>query len=198
MSKFIKAVSLFLSLIFLFSGCKYQIDENKTKMFNNIEKITSIKEAENSAEIKPEFLKLFEEYAGFSLPEYFILPESTEQSVVFVSSTFLISTYIIMGKNDALEILNKIRNGDEWIGYRYHQNEKENKIEKDKEKCTYFKKSDDINEFCPPNFIELNFHYNNDYDNYTIYLLARLDRKLPNKTEERYILGKSESNSGNR
>ena len=52
------------------------------KIVDDIEKIKSIKELENSTEIKAEFLKQFEKYAGFSLPEYFILPESNSSNKV--------------------------------------------------------------------------------------------------------------------
>lgn len=178
MWKYIKAVSLFLSLIFLFSGCKYQIDENKTKMFNSIEEIEAIKELENSAELKSEFLKLFEEYSGFSLPKYFVLPKTSSKSWMDVDDfKFFVFTYIIMEKNDALEILNKIKNNNEWIGYRYWSDawfDKTKNIEKNKEKCSYFVKTYNPISSFPLEYIYLNFHYNKDYDNYIVWMQTSL------------------------
>jgi len=188
MRKTLKIFFCFLCSLLLFSGCNrpdsnYQIDENKTEMFNDIEKIKAIKELENSGEIKTEFLKLFKEYAGFSLPEYFILPEATGQSETIADETFFVYTSIIMEKNDALEILSKIKSSDDWVGYRYFFDEPKGKLEKDKAKCSYFKKADNIKHYFPLNFIELNFHYNKDLENYTVCMVTRLDRGLPDDND---------------
>ena len=181
MQKALKLLLCFWCLILVLSGCKYQIDHSKTAMFNNIEKIKTIKEYENSSEIKDEFLKQFESYAGFSLPEYFILPESKGNFFTSVSDNgFLVLTSIIMNKEDALEILNKIKNDDDWIGFRYWSDETGNSIEnieKNKQKCTFFIKTPDKTPHHPHKFVELNFHYNESNDNYIVSMYALINRE---------------------
>ena len=90
-----------------------------------------------------------------------------------------------MNKKDALEILNKIKNDDEWIGYRYWSDKRDDSIkniEKDKEKCSYFVKTPNIKSSINRKFIELNFHYDENNDNYIVRLYAAIDRDVPQES----------------
>ena len=186
MRKFIRLFLIILSAILLFVGCTddYVIDETKTtvvfsSLYNDIKKIESAKEDENLIEEKVEFLKLFKECSGVSLPEYFIFPKESETqnwSSVYISTRDMhINTHFIVPKNDALKLLNSLIENDNWIGYRYFSS---GASEKDKTKCSFFRNKEAVNH-NHVNVISLNFHYNNDTDSYIVWLLASLERDPP-------------------
>ncbi|MBO5106022.1 MAG: hypothetical protein J6C29_03895 [Clostridia bacterium] len=86
MNKCVRIFAIFLSLIFLFTGCndEFTIDETKTagiyyRRYSDIEKIKSVEEDKNLLKEKEEYMKLFEEFCGFPLPDYFTFPKVTEE-----------------------------------------------------------------------------------------------------------------------
>ena len=173
--------------MFVFTaGCtdNYIPDESKTvfneELYNNIEKIQSLKDEESSLEKKMEFLQLFEKAAGISLPNSFVFPPiTTDYSgwayVVETSSCFLINTHFVAKKTEAIEMLEVLKKDDNWRGFLYWKNNfgsSDENAEKNKSKCTFFKKGNWNVALGSENIISLNFHYNKQYDNYIIWLHA--------------------------
>ena len=198
MKKFLKCIIIILlSVILIVVGCiianniyekkhfidyLYEVDENKTAgiylwLYNDIEKLQSVKEDKSLLKEKEEFIKWFNEYCGFSLPDYFIIPTVDEEHTwnqVSIDERFITIEYsFVMEKSDVMYILEHVRNDDSFVPWNYRSHYP---VETPEEisRATYFGKRTDHQQF-----VSLNFHYNKNENVFIVTVWGQMERDPP-------------------
>lgn len=198
MKKFSKCIIIILlSIILIVVGCiiANNIYENK-KYFDfkydniiegrkyaaeilqrvDIEEIKSREEDKSLIKEKEEFMQLFKEFCGFSLPEYFAFPKDIDLSIT--ERAMSVYDYFIFEKNDALEMLNYLRNDDSWTALSHSVGVSIN-IPELRELCNTFEKSYKYNEDINYNMVLLDFIYDEESDFYVVDISISLEREPP-------------------
>lgn len=152
--------------------------EYNTKLLQklDIEKLKSREEDKSLIKGKEEFMQLFKEFCGFSLPEYFVFPKEADIRISEREIGFL--GYFVFEKNDALEMLKCLRNDNSWTaiinGYSCSS------IPELRELCTNFEKSyryDETINSC--DMVVLDFLYDEENDYYVVDMVVGLERDPP-------------------
>ena len=202
MKKFLKCIIIILlSVILIVVGCiianniykkkKYidfqyeQIVRGRELAAENlkradIEELKSREEDKSLIKEKEEFMQLFKVFCGFSLPEYFIFPKDIDKLNIQISErTIEVTDYFVFEKNDALEMLNYLRNDNSWTAFSSIAGAYIRTPEL-RELCNTFEKSykydETINNF---NMVVLDFLYDEESNYYVMYMNAGLERDPP-------------------
>ena len=210
MQKYIKIISVLLSLVFVFSGCgknSENIDSansdtvkkklrpakeevivdnfilEATRHYDDIEDLKLVEEDESLLKEKEEFLQLFKEFCGFSLPEYFIIPKITKETswnMVCVTTRYIsISLDFVVEKNDALRMLELLKNDKSWGAYYDRAGEPAITQEERENKAKHFEKSRRRDFSLGGKWVDMSFTYDKDNDVYILEMYASLQRDPP-------------------
>ena len=149
----------------------------KTLQELDIEELKSREEDKSLIKEKEEFMQLFKEFCGFSLPEYFVFSKDIDKlNISIYERTIEVSDFFVFEKNDALEMLNYLRNDNSWTPLTMYSSVT---LEL-RELCDSFEKSYRYDETINNrNMVVLDFLYDEESDYYVMYMIAGLERDPP-------------------
>lgn len=197
--KYIKIITIALSLTFAFTGCANENHYKRNIPFGYINpelesthisrisdiyekaaKTNELEEDKSLIEEKEEYMKLFKEFCGFSLPNYFVLPKNPEEIDwdIYITERYIeVDGLFFVEKEDALELLEHLRKDTRWKA-RFNDLGMVASNQKQREKCTAFERSATFDHSITSD-VYLWFYYKEGEDCYALRLLSNLERDPP-------------------